>query len=273
MKCVRLLIPAAVVALALSACNGKREAEVNTGTAEAEVTTTLPESQVSDDQLEAAAQGAAAIAETPGGSNTAVVVTPRDASFSASTPSRAKSSRSWPRSPRARATRPSPTPLVLTTRGVENDFSAGYTMSLGNDMTLDFGGVYYYYLDVENSDALEPYVNFTTGPFTAGAKYLTKDVLWGNSGDIYLTGAYATKLPADFTFKGLIGFYVYDKSGRFNAQTAASESSGFRHLDLTLSHPLGKSGLDMSVTYILGGESRYGVDQRDTMVFGVSGAF
>ena len=66
----------AVVALALSACNGKREAEVNTGTAEAEVSTSLPESQVSDDQLEAAAQGAAAIAETPGGSNTAVVVTP-----------------------------------------------------------------------------------------------------------------------------------------------------------------------------------------------------
>jgi hypothetical protein len=49
---------------------------VDTGTAKAEVTTDLPKSQVSDDQLEAAAQGAAAIAETPGGSNTAVVVTP-----------------------------------------------------------------------------------------------------------------------------------------------------------------------------------------------------
>lgn len=60
----------------ITACSGEREAEVNTGTAEAEVTTTLPESQVSDEQLKAAAEGAAALAETPQGSNTAVVVSP-----------------------------------------------------------------------------------------------------------------------------------------------------------------------------------------------------
>ena len=71
-----LLIPGAVALMALAACSEKREAEVNTGTAEAEVSTTLPKSQVSDDQLEAAAQGAAAVAETPQGSNTSVVVTP-----------------------------------------------------------------------------------------------------------------------------------------------------------------------------------------------------
>ena len=71
-----MLVPAVLAAAALSACNEKREAEVDTGTAKAEVQTDLPKSQVSDDQLEAAAQGAAAIAETPGGSNTAVVVTP-----------------------------------------------------------------------------------------------------------------------------------------------------------------------------------------------------
>lgn len=69
---VALLGGAALIA----ACSGEREAEVNTGTAEAEVTTTLPESQVSDEQLKAAAEGAAAVAETPQGSNTAVVVTP-----------------------------------------------------------------------------------------------------------------------------------------------------------------------------------------------------
>ena len=63
-------------AAALGACNREREAEATTGTAEAEVSTTLPESQVSDTQLQAAAEGAAAIAETPQGSNTAVVVTP-----------------------------------------------------------------------------------------------------------------------------------------------------------------------------------------------------
>lgn len=75
----RSIATAAVAVLAagsLAACSEKREAEVSTGTAEAEVSTSLPESQVSDAQLKAAAEGAAAIAETPQGSNTAVVVTP-----------------------------------------------------------------------------------------------------------------------------------------------------------------------------------------------------
>lgn len=70
------LAAAGALTLALGACSKEREAEVNTGAAQAEVSTTLPESQVSDAQLEAAAQGAAAVAETPQGSNTAVVVTP-----------------------------------------------------------------------------------------------------------------------------------------------------------------------------------------------------
>jgi uncharacterized protein (TIGR02001 family) len=160
-----------------------------------------------------------------------------------------------------------------TTTGFENDISVGYSMGLGKDMTLDFGGVYYYYIDVDNADVLEPYVNFTFGPVTVGAKVLTDDVIWGNEMDTYLTAAYTQKLPSDFTFKGVLGFYMYEKNGKYLPETAASESSGFRHLDLTLTHPLGKTGLDMSVTYVLGGQDRYGVDQKDTMVLGLSGAF
>jgi len=64
-------------AAVLGACGNKeREAEADTGKAEAEVSTNLPESQVSDEQLRAAAEGAAAIAETPQGTATSVVVTP-----------------------------------------------------------------------------------------------------------------------------------------------------------------------------------------------------
>jgi len=59
----------------LAACGDKREAEAETPTAEAEVTTTLPESQVSDQQLQNAAEGAAAMAETPQ-AGASVVVSP-----------------------------------------------------------------------------------------------------------------------------------------------------------------------------------------------------
>ena len=62
--------------LAAGCGDNTREAEANTGKASAEVETTLPESAVSDTQLQAAAEGAAAVAETPQGSNTSVVVTP-----------------------------------------------------------------------------------------------------------------------------------------------------------------------------------------------------
>ncbi|WP_334161946.1 hypothetical protein [Phenylobacterium sp.] len=62
---------------ALAACGDKeRSAEAETPVAEAEVSTTLPESQVSDQQLQNAAEGAAAAAETPQGSSTAVVISP-----------------------------------------------------------------------------------------------------------------------------------------------------------------------------------------------------
>lgn len=61
----------------LAACGDKeRTAEANVGGAEAEVSTTLPESQVTDQQLQNTAEGAATAASTAQGSSTAVVVSP-----------------------------------------------------------------------------------------------------------------------------------------------------------------------------------------------------
>ena len=72
------LAATAALALAglLAACGGERKAEADVGNATAEVTTDLPESQVTDQQLENTAVGAAAAAATAQGSATSVVVTP-----------------------------------------------------------------------------------------------------------------------------------------------------------------------------------------------------
>ena len=67
---------ALAVASLLTACSGERKAEAEVGPAEAEVTTDLPESQVSDQQLQNTAEGAAAAAATAQGSATSVVVSP-----------------------------------------------------------------------------------------------------------------------------------------------------------------------------------------------------
>jgi len=98
-------------------------------------------------------------------------------------------------------------------------------------------------------------------------------VAWGNSGDIYLSLGYEAELPNDFSFAANAGFYTYSKDGEFIAETPDSESSGFKHLDLTLSHPLADTGADMSITYMYGGKGREGADVADTVIVGASFGF
>jgi hypothetical protein len=40
-----------------------------------------------------------------------------------------------------------------------------------------------------------------------------------------------------------------------------------------LSHPIGNTGADANLTYIIGGEDRFGIDQKNQMVFSVTYGF
>jgi hypothetical protein len=75
MRVPHLALPLLALASAalVAGCSREREAEVKTGYAEVEVSTDLPPSQVSNEQLQSAAEGAAAIAETPGAGSSVVV--------------------------------------------------------------------------------------------------------------------------------------------------------------------------------------------------------
>jgi uncharacterized protein (TIGR02001 family) len=153
--------------------------------------------------------------------------------------------------------------------GFENDIYGGYAGTVG-DFSYDLGAIYYAYVNVDDSDAFEITGRAGWGPVTLGLNYLTKDVAWGNQGDIYWTAAFDYGLPMDFAFNATLGYYTYKKNGEFLPETPDSESGAFRHLNLGLSHPIGKTGADMGVTYIIGGKDRYGVDQDNAMVFNVS---
>ncbi len=152
----------------------------------------------------------------------------------------------------------------------ENDFYGGYAGEI-EGFSYDLGATYYYYLDTSDANGFEltAYVGF--GPVTAGFKYLAQDLLWGNQGDMYWTVDYETDLPKDFGFAASLGYYTYEDSGKFIPSTV--EDSAFRHLNLSLSHPIGDTGADMSVTYIIGGKDRNGIDQEDAIVFGVGWGF
>lgn len=162
------------------------------------------------------------------------------------------------------------TEAATTPNGFENDVYGGYKFKVG-PVALNVGAIYYAYTQVLDSDAIEAVISAGIGPVTVGAKYLTKDVAWGNTGDTYLTVDYGMELPSEFSLAAQLGYYLYEESGDFIPTTA--ESSGFRHLNLTLSHPLGKSGANMGITYIVGGEDRQGVKQENAVVLALTAGF
>ena len=161
-----------------------------------------------------------------------------------------------------------------TSTGFENDLYAGWGGKTG-DVSYSIGFIQYYYLHVANSNGLEINPTVGYGPVTFGLKYLTSDVAWGNSGDIYWTLSYSASLPADFGLSATAGYYTYKKSGKYidDSNNPDAKSSAFRHLDVSLTHPIAKTGAVMSVTYTLPGQDRHGVDQKDALVLGVKYGF
>ena len=159
-----------------------------------------------------------------------------------------------------------------TNTGFENDIYGGFKFKAG-PVDLNLGVIYYAYTQVLDSDAAEAVVAAGFGPVTVGAKYLTKDVAWGNTGDTYLTVDYGMDLPSEFKFAAQLGYYFYTDSGDFETALGTTEDSGFRHLNLTLSHPLGKSGANMGITYIVGGDDRAGVQQGNAVVLALTTGF
>lgn len=171
----------------------------------------------------------------------------------------------------------SPT-INFASNGFENDFYGGYSGKLGA-MPYSIGLTQYYYINVDDSNLLEAFGTLGIGPVTLGFKYLLQDGFWGNAGDTYLTATYATDLPKGFKFAGTAGYYLYDKqdSAEICGGTAGcgltTTSSAFRHVDLTLSHPIGKTGAEAGVTYIVGGKLRDEQDLENTAVLFVKYGF
>jgi uncharacterized protein (TIGR02001 family) len=167
--------------------------------------------------------------------------------------------------------------------GFENDFYAGYSGKVG-PLTYSAGITQYYYINVDDSNLIEPFATLGIGPVTLGVKYLAKDGFWGNSGDMYWTLAYATDLPKAFKFSATAGYYLYEDGDSAEICAGAGlgtvancgltqTDSAFRHVDLTLAHPIGKSGAEMAVTYIYGGKDRTDQDLGSTVVLSVKYPF
>lgn len=157
--------------------------------------------------------------------------------------------------------------------GFENDFYGGFAGSAG-DFTYKAGLIQYYYIDVDDSDLTEFLGNVGYGPFSVQMQYLLNDGWWGNSGDIYWTANYSTELPRNFKFGASLGYYTYnDDDNSEMCVDCTTEDSAFRHLNLTVSHPMGDTGADMYVQYTIAGENRSGDEFDNKVVFGLTYGF
>lgn len=155
-------------------------------------------------------------------------------------------------------------------QGFENDFYAGYSGMVG-DVSLQAGLIQYYYVNVTDSDGTEFAGSVGIGPLSLGVISLLQDVAWGNQGDTYVTLGFDQPLPMNFTAGATAGYYFYSDNGKYIASSA--ESSAFRHLNLSLSHPIGNTGADVTLTYIVGGKDRNGTSQDNAMTLGVAYGF
>lgn len=164
--------------------------------------------------------------------------------------------------------------------GFENDFYGGYAGSAG-DISYKLGLIQYYYMNVDDSDLTEVLANVGYAGLTLQAQYLATDGWWGNTGDIYWTLGYSLPLPNDFTLGASLGYYTYDDDDNADLCFPAAagcgtttSDSGYRHLNLTLSHPIASTGANMYVQYTNAGEDRTGNDNYDDkVIFGVTYGF
>ena len=179
-------------------------------------------------------------------------------------------------------------------KSIENDFYGGYTGKIG-DFGYTVGLTGYVYINGKDANALETKLGVSYGDFALNAQTLLKDVVWGNKGDTYWTLNYTKPLPYDITLNASLGYYTYKKEGKFlgTVDTAsgtacgagesfnvsacvagnAPSGSGFRHLIVGITQPIGGTGLTWGLQGLIGGENRFAVHQSSKVTASLSYGF
>jgi len=179
-------------------------------------------------------------------------------------------------------------------KSIENDFYGGYNGKVG-DFGYTVGLTGYYYLNGGDSNAFETKLGASYGIFSATAQTLLKDVVWGNKGDTYWTLGASQPVAYDITLSATLGFYTYHKEGRYLGTVdtltgtacaagtsfivngcfagGAPSSSGWRHLTVGFTQPIGASGFTWGLQGLIGGDNRFGVKQGNRLLASLSYGF
>ena len=158
---------------------------------------------------------------------------------------------------------------------MEHDTYGGYAGKMG-DVGYKVGLLHINYEPGENATGSEAFFGLSYKEFGLTVQPWLNDVTYANKGDTYMTATYATTLPMDIGFNASLGYYKYTKSGEYinksGSDDAIAKDVAFRHLILGVSYPFAKN-VNGNFSYIIGGENRWGIKQKNEIVGSVSYTF
>lgn len=157
---------------------------------------------------------------------------------------------------------------------MEHATYGGYAGKMG-DIGYKVGLLHLNYEPQANAVGSEGLFGLSYKEFAMSVQPFLNDTVYANKGDTYITATYATTLPMNVGFKANFGYYNYAKSGEFinkDGSSALAKDAAFRHLILGVSYPFAKN-VSGGLSYIIGGENRWGVKQDNMLVGNASYTF
>ena len=164
---------------------------------------------------------------------------------------------------------------------MEHDLYGGYKGKIGA-VGYQVGLTRYQYIPSSNATGYETMLGLSYNQFGLNAQTMLNDVSYGNKGDTYFTATYNDSfhfdaLPKDLGVSATLGYYTYKKTGATSTDlyvpyAANQVSSAFRHATLGISYPFLKN-VSGGLSYIIGGDNRYGVKQGNQLVGNLSYTF
>ncbi|CAM4173808.1 TorF family putative porin [Acinetobacter pragensis] len=167
--------------------------------------------------------------------------------------------------------------------GFEHDFYIGYGHALNDDWSYKTQLTAYVYQnggkvysedgnEKRRTTGVELLNNLDYKNLSLGLGIMLADVNYSNAGDIYLSAAYEQALPQNFALRTSIGGYIYNNR-RDDAIVDTAKSAVFSEARLGLAKPLGKTGAEVVVEYVWGGQDRMGESLDDHTLIGLNYAF
>ncbi|MDH5821162.1 TorF family putative porin [Acinetobacter pseudolwoffii] len=157
----------------------------------------------------------------------------------------------------------------------EHDLFLGYANNYKN-INYDIFTAIYYYPGGKNSTGFESGINLSTKLSERNDRvnislmtYLD-DVLYANQGDTYMTLGYNYPLNDKWNIDLTGGFSYFNNEGEYEGDLFLNTKKDFvfRHITAKLNRKLNES-TNAWMQYIVGGENRSGIDQKNMVVAGV----